>query len=234
VTSCPECGEALWTPLGCEACGVLAQWEEAPGAFEVFGLAPAWEVDRKALRRALLQLQRLTHPDHAGATDQAERANAALNHAHEVLSDAFLRADDLIRRLGGPEESAERQMPQEFLMEVLEWNETLDDAAEAAPGSAEREALGPLAEQLRAQRSRRPWTPPPPAERRALPEPRPRAHPRAAPGRGQRGRRPAPAALTLHGDPAPPRSPARPAPPSPGAPPEPDPPAPWATSNWMS
>jgi molecular chaperone HscB len=152
VTSCPECGEALWTPLGCEACGVLAQWEEAPGAFELFGLAPAWEVDRKALRRALLQLQRLTHPDHAGATDQAERANAALNHAHEVLSDAFLRADDLIRRLGGPEESAERQMPQEFLMEVLEWNETLDDAAEAAPGSAEREALGPLAEQLRAQR----------------------------------------------------------------------------------
>ncbi len=152
MTSCPECGEALWTPLGCEACGVLAQWEEAPGAFEVFGLAPAWEVDRKALRRALLQLQRLTHPDHAGATDQAERANAALNHAHEVLSDAFLRADDLIRRLGGPEESAERQMPQEFLMEVLEWNETLDDAAEAAPGSAEREALGPLAEQLRAQR----------------------------------------------------------------------------------
>jgi molecular chaperone HscB len=152
VTSCPECGEALWTPLGCEACGVLAQWEEAPGAFELFGLAPAWEVDRKALRRALLQLQRLTHPDHAGATDQAERANAALNHAHEVLSDAFLRADDLIRRLGGPEESAERQMPQEFLMEVLEWNETLDDAAAAAPGSAEREALGPLAEQLRAQR----------------------------------------------------------------------------------
>lgn len=152
MTSCPECGEALWTPLGCEACGVLAQWEEAPGAFELFGLAPAWEVDRKALRRALLQLQRLTHPDHAGATDQAERANAALNHAHEVLSDAFLRADDLIRRLGGPEESAERQMPQEFLMEVLEWNETLDDAAEAAPGSAEREALGPLAEQLRAQR----------------------------------------------------------------------------------
>jgi molecular chaperone HscB len=152
VTSCPECGEALWTPLGCEACGVLAQWEEAPGAFEVFGLAPAWEVDRKALRRALLQLQRLTHPDHAGATDQAERANAALNHAHEVLSDAFLRADELIRRLGGPEESAERQMPQEFLMEVLEWNEALDDAAEAAPGSAEREALGPLAEQLRAQR----------------------------------------------------------------------------------
>jgi molecular chaperone HscB len=152
VTSCPECGEALWTPLGCEACGVLAQWEEAPGAFELFGLAPAWEVDRKALRRALLQLQRLTHPDHAGATDQAERANAALNHAHEVLSDAFLRADELIRRLGGPEESAERQMPQEFLMEVLEWNEALDDAAEAAPGSAEREALGPLAEQLRAQR----------------------------------------------------------------------------------
>ena len=152
MTSCPECGEALWTPLGCEACGVLAQWEEAPGAFEVFGLEPAWEVDRKALRRALLQLQRLTHPDHAGATDQAERATAALNHAHEVLSDAFLRADELIRRLGGPEESAERQMPQEFLMEVLEWNEALDEAAAGAPGGPEREALGPLAEQLRAER----------------------------------------------------------------------------------
>ena len=153
MTACPECGDALWTPLGCEACGVLAHFADAPGAFEVFGLEPAWDVDRKALRRALLRLQRLTHPDHAGATDQAERATAALNHAHEVLADEFLRADDLIRRLGGPEEGAERQMPQEFLMEVLEWNEALDDAASSPAGSSEREGLGPLAEELKSQRA---------------------------------------------------------------------------------
>ena len=45
-------------------------------------------------------------------------------------------------------------MPQAFLMEVLEWNETLEAAQSAAHGSPERAALDRLEETLRAERAR--------------------------------------------------------------------------------
>ncbi len=43
-------------------------------------------------------------------------------------------------------------MPREFLMEVLEWNEALEEAREAAPGSPAREALGALEDTLEERR----------------------------------------------------------------------------------
>lgn len=159
MTDCASCGAPLESPLVCEACGVLAdpsaQAGGDPSPFALFGLEPAWQVDREALRRRLLALTRRTHPDYFAADpaqrELAERASAALNEAHSVLEDDFRRADWLVRHLGGPDEQAERQMPQEFLMEVLEWNEALEAAREAQPGSPARE-LRPLRTELEAQR----------------------------------------------------------------------------------
>jgi len=71
----------------------------------------------------------------------AEKNTATLNEAYEELSDDRRRADGLVRRLGGPDEVAERQMPQEFLMEVLEWNESLEDErSQPSPALATLEA----------------------------------------------------------------------------------------------
>jgi len=58
-----------------------------------------------------------------------------------------------VRALGGPGESDERQMPQAFLMEVLEWNESLDDARNAAAGGPERAALEGLGQTLDTERA---------------------------------------------------------------------------------
>ena len=44
-------------------------------------------------------------------------------------------------------------MPQAFLMEVLEWNETLEEAREAAPGSPARAALDALRDTLEDERT---------------------------------------------------------------------------------
>ena len=57
-----------------------------------------------------------------------------------------------MRSLGGPAENEQRQMPQAFLMEVMEWNETLEAARESAPGSAARSGLPALEASLREQR----------------------------------------------------------------------------------
>ncbi len=156
MTACGTCGAALETPLGCESCGALFSVEGAPTPFEVLGLEPAYHVDARELRRRFLRFSRLTHPDYfAGRPEEstAEHNTALLNQAHRQLADDTTRADWLVQSLGGPDEREERSMPQTFLMEVMEWNETLDDARAAAPGSAEREALAPLLDELAQRRT---------------------------------------------------------------------------------
>jgi molecular chaperone HscB len=117
-------------------------------------------VEGKQLTRALLDLSRRVHPDYFATAPEdqrelAERASAALNEAYEVLNDDFRRADWLVRSLGGPTDAEERQMPQAFLMEVLEWNEVVEEARGAAEGSAAWSAMLQLTDDLREARKGR-------------------------------------------------------------------------------
>ena len=96
-------------------------------------MAMSYRIDEPEVRRRALRLSRLTHPDFfaaAGARDRelAERATAIVNEAQGILSDDARRADWILARLGGPSESEERSMSPEFLQEVLDWNELLDEA----------------------------------------------------------------------------------------------------------
>ncbi|MBM3975734.1 MAG: Fe-S protein assembly co-chaperone HscB [Planctomycetes bacterium] len=157
MPDCARCSAALTSALVCEACGALVPGAAAGDPFAVFGLTTAYTIDARALRKRLLKLSRLLHPDFHGTAEAAQRELAAhhsaeLNSAHEVLADDCRRADWLVRHLGGPSEQTERAMPQAFLMEVLEWNEALEAARGSAPGSAPRAALGALAADLEAQR----------------------------------------------------------------------------------
>jgi molecular chaperone HscB len=130
----------------------------AANPFEVFGLPLAYTLDTAELKRRLLRFTRLVHPDFFATAGEeqrvrAEQASANLNAAHELLASDASRADWIVRRFGGPDESAERSMPKEFLMEVLEWNETLDAGRAAPPGSAERAAVLRLADELEERRA---------------------------------------------------------------------------------
>lgn len=121
-------------------------------------MPPAFALDGEQLRRRLMRLGRVLHPDFFGAADPATRAlaernSARLNQAHDVLADATARADWLVRHLGGPSENEQREMPREFLLAVLEWNEQLEAARESAPGSRERNGLEALESELRTQRA---------------------------------------------------------------------------------
>lgn len=137
-TPCPSCGEGLETPLACSACGVLVQIDEEPGPFEVLGLEPSIDVDAADARKRLRRFTRLVHPDFfaLAGEDQvalAEAAGARLNAAHDLVTDFGARADWLVRHLGGPSEKELGAMPQTFLMEVMEWNEVLEENAPGSP-----------------------------------------------------------------------------------------------------
>jgi molecular chaperone HscB len=153
VSVCPRCGAERSTPLACDSCGVLFPPAQDGDPFAVLGLAPAWRVDAAQVRRKLLALSRRMHPDYFADAEPAqrelaERNSALLNQAYETLSDDLARADWLVNALGGPREGELRDMPQAFLMEVLEWNEALEEARDAAPGSPARERLAALALEL--------------------------------------------------------------------------------------
>ena len=157
MSHCPFCEAPLETPLVCTSCETLLPTSAAISPFAVFGLPPSWVVVSDDLERRLLKYSRLMHPDFfvTAAPEQrelAESGSAELNSAHEVLSDPLARGEWLVRHLGGPSEAEERQMPQAFLVEVLDWNETLEDAAGAAAGSPEWQALEELEGTLRARR----------------------------------------------------------------------------------
>ncbi|MFT5052784.1 MAG: molecular chaperone HscB [Chlamydiales bacterium] len=154
---CLSCGQALETPLVCTSCGNLFSTEPAPGPFETLGLPVSYTLDTKALKKRLLQFSRHVHPDFFGTADAqvqatAERNSAQLNDAFEILSDDFRRADWIVKQLKGPSESDERQMPQAFLMEVLEWNELLEEARADGPDSRAWKALDTLDTDLCAER----------------------------------------------------------------------------------
>lgn len=135
---CPNCGEGLETPLACGACGVLLQIDAEPTPYEVLGLELSVHVDADDARRRLRRITRLVHPDFfalAGPEQLAlaEAHNARLNAAYDLVTDLAARADWLVRHLGGPTQKELGAMPQTFLMEVMEWNEVLEDNAPGSP-----------------------------------------------------------------------------------------------------
>ncbi|HIF41785.1 MAG TPA: hypothetical protein EYQ74_11880 [Planctomycetes bacterium] len=157
MSACPDCGAALQTPLVCEGCGALQSTAAIPSPFEVLGLVRGWHVDSAELGRNLLRLTRLTHPDFHGihgneARQLAERNTALVNSAYSTLNDDVLRAEWLLADMGAPSPDEERQMPQQFLMEVLEWNEVLEEVrAETTPDNQSR--LEGLRTDLQTQRT---------------------------------------------------------------------------------
>jgi len=157
-SACTSCASVLENPLACIQCGALQDPASDPKPFQCFGLDPTFEVEPRALKKRLLKLQRLMHPDYFGKADgackeTAERSTALVNASWKILVDDVKRADHLVRSLGGPSEKDDRQMPQAFLIEVLEWNETLEEARGAAPDSSERTRLGELQRELASQRT---------------------------------------------------------------------------------
>jgi len=157
MRTCPHCQAALEAPLGCRACGRVLAVPDDVTPFEIFGLPLGFDVPAASMQRRLVQASRLVHPDFhaqsdAGQRELAELNSARLNAAHALLVDDVARADWLVRHLGGPDENGERAMPRAFLLEVLEWNETLESARADPDTPATRRALETLATELDARR----------------------------------------------------------------------------------
>lgn len=102
--------------------------------FELVGIPRRFGVDVGELRRKYLQLSREFHPDyHTLAGEEAirkmEEQSAQLNLAWQKLSDERLRLEYLIQLEGIALE--EQVLPGEFLMEMMDLNERIEEIGRA-------------------------------------------------------------------------------------------------------
>ena len=105
--------------------------------FALFGLPVRFSIDTEALERAWRAVQGAVHPDRfAGASDAQRRMalqySTQINEAHDTLKDPVRRATYLCA-LHGVEVDAESNtaMPSDFLVQQMEWRESLEDAVAA-------------------------------------------------------------------------------------------------------
>lgn len=94
--------------------------------FQTLGLPAEFDLEPERIDRAYLARAATEHPDLAGEDDEVLARAAALNRARDVLKDPERRADALLRRLGGPDKSADKSLPDGFLMEMMEIRETIE------------------------------------------------------------------------------------------------------------
>lgn len=105
--------------------------------FELFELAPSFDVEQETLALRYRELQRAVHPDRfANASEQEKRLSvqqaAQINEAYQVLKSPLLRARYLLELNGLPLNDSDTQMDAAFLMEQMELREALAEVRSKA------------------------------------------------------------------------------------------------------
>ena len=126
--------------------------------FDIFGLKPSVDVDVKALEASYRKLSLELHPDrNPDARVQAAEKSASLNEAFKVLKDPVRRAFYLLRLNGVDLEREESGaqgrnlgLPMEFLEQILDQREALDEARQRKDPAAARR----MGESIRQQMDR--------------------------------------------------------------------------------
>ena len=102
--------------------------------FELLGLPTAFAVDPSRLERGYRELQTRVHPDRHAAGSEPERRVAMqwatrANEAYRTLRDPVDRARYVLQLKGyDTGEESNTAMPADFLMQQMEWRETVSDA----------------------------------------------------------------------------------------------------------
>jgi len=118
--------------------------------FELLGLPVAYAVDAGALERAYRELQGRVHPDRYASASEAERRvamqwAARANEAYRTLRSPIDRARYLLGLKGyDTGEESNTAMPPDFLMQQMEWRESVEAARTARDASALQRLRGEI------------------------------------------------------------------------------------------
>jgi molecular chaperone HscB len=134
------------TPVACR----LTPTFDHMNYFELFYLPVSLNVDKQQLSKNYFELQKQYHPDfHANALQEEQadvlERSSMINKAYKT----FLNQDSTIKYVltlkGLLEEEEKYQLPADFLMEMMEINESIDEATDV---DAKRKIIDQQVEQL--------------------------------------------------------------------------------------
>jgi molecular chaperone HscB len=96
--------------------------------FELYGIAPSFNIDAAAVRKKFYELSRAHHPDFNGggtASEQQEvlEKSAMINEAYKTLLNKDLLIKYILTSKGLLQEEEKYNLPPDFLMEVMDLNE---------------------------------------------------------------------------------------------------------------
>jgi molecular chaperone HscB len=100
--------------------------------FELFNLPITLKVDTSGLSKKYFELQRKYHPDRFGQSSETEQeealqVSAQINKAFKTLKDPDETIKYVLQLKGLLEEEEKYQLSPDFLMEVMELNEELEE-----------------------------------------------------------------------------------------------------------
>ena len=105
--------------------------------FDLFHLPPTYAVDQETLDHAYRTVQAQVHPDRFAAAGDAQRRIAMqwatrANEAYQTLRDPLKRARYMLSLRGvDVDDQNNTAMEPAFLMQQMEWRESIEDAAAA-------------------------------------------------------------------------------------------------------
>ncbi|NVM91655.1 Fe-S protein assembly co-chaperone HscB [Variovorax sp. SG517] len=106
--------------------------------FQLFAVPATFAQDRAVLDARWKELQREAHPDRfaaqgAAAQRVAMQWSVRINEAYQRLKDPIRRASYICELNGAPLEAENNTaMPPDFLMQQMEWRESLDEVTDIA------------------------------------------------------------------------------------------------------
>lgn len=137
MAACWSCQADVSARALCPLCGKVQPLPPGATHFDVFALKPSYELDTTALDKSYRELSMKLHPDKFTSAEARERRfsleqTSALNEAYKTLKDPVRRAFYLLKLHGTDldkeDAGAQKDMPLEFLEEVMELREELDAA----------------------------------------------------------------------------------------------------------
>lgn len=112
--------------------------------FEFYSMPEAFAIDKALLRKKFLENSRNFHPDFAKArgmnSEEALEQSSINNKAYKTLSDESLRRSYLLELKGVLGQDKE-QLPMDFLMEMMDLNETVSEFDEDTDNESLKSAL---------------------------------------------------------------------------------------------
>ena len=100
--------------------------------FELFGFTEAPVIDKKVLAQKYFALQKQNHPDFFTQSNEADQEealqqSASINKAFTTFQNEDKTIEYFLQLKGVVETDEKYQLPNEFLMEMMDINETLDE-----------------------------------------------------------------------------------------------------------